>query len=171
MVKGQIKIQQMAIVLVAIVLLFVIVGLFFTGFGINYLRKSATNIEEKNAKLLVAKLSDTPEFSCGESFGTGKVYCVDFDKAMALSLIEDYSDFWGVAEIKIRKIYPKEKEKICNIENYPDCNTLIVFSDKNVKKGPMQFNYIILCRKESYGGKSYDKCEIGELLVAGVVKK
>ena len=74
--KGQMKIQQMTFMLVAVTFLFILVGMFFLSMRLYDLKKTATNLEEKNAMLLVSKLANSPEFSCGNSFGGSRTSCV-----------------------------------------------------------------------------------------------
>ena len=58
--SGQLKIQQMAFVLMAVTLFFVLVGMFVLVVRFSGLEESATALEEKNAMLLVAKLANSP---------------------------------------------------------------------------------------------------------------
>jgi len=163
--KAQLKIQQMAFMLMAITLFFVMVGMFVLVFRFSGLKESATILEEKNAMLLVTKLANSPEFSCGEAFGI-KINCVDADKVMMLKEnIDKYSKFWGVAEIKIRKIYPDNGNIICTPGNYGNCGVIDVLS-KNVNKLPPASNFVSLCRKDSYNDEAYDKCELARFMVS-----
>jgi len=159
------KIQQMAFMLIAVTLFFVLVLMFVLVIKFSGLKGSAQELQEKNSLLLVTKLANSPEFSCEESFGKNKINCVDADKAMMLKEnIERYENFWGVENIEIRKIYPYMNEKICNLGNYPDCNVIKMRSE-NVK-GFDTGNFVTLCRKENSGGEVYDKCEIAKLMVS-----
>jgi hypothetical protein len=161
MKKGQIKIQQMAFMLVAVFIFFVLVGLFVLTFRFSGLKRSAVALEERNALLLVTKLANSPEFSCGESFGN-KVNCIDGDKVMVLKdSINKYFGFWGVSNIIIRKSLAGGVE--CNRGNYPDCDFIDVFS-KGAKGYPVE-NFVTLCIKDSESGEVYDNCEIGKLIV------
>lgn len=164
MVKGQIKIQQTALMLMAITLFFILVGMFVLVFRFSDIRKMAVENEEKRAMLLVSKLASSPEFSCEDAFGA-KSNCIDADKVMVLlESIEIYRDFWEVAEIQIRKIYPETNEE-CTKDNYPDCGIINVLS-KDIKKLASSSAFVILCRKEA-GEYVYDKCELGKLIVKG----
>lgn len=166
--KAQLKIQQMAFMLIAVTLFFVLIGLFIIGIGFSGLKKSSEILEEENAMLLVSELSNSPEFSCGDSFRYGKTNCVDADKVMILRKMDEYAEFWDVAAIEIRKIYPEYgRETKCSEENYPDCNVVEIYS-RNVNKGAYNSNFISLCRKEKNAetGEIYDKCELAKLLVS-----
>lgn len=162
--KAQMKIQQMAFMLIAVTILFIMVGMIFIVFRFSGLKNSATNLEMENAMKLSIKLANSPEFSCGESFGNLQTNCIDLDKAMALrENIKLYKEFWSVSDIEIIKIYPNEDLIKCNMANYPDCNDLILInSDSN---GYSVSNFVALCRKYSENGEISNKCEIGKILV------
>lgn len=165
MVKAQVKLQQTAFMLIAITLFFVLAGLFFLSMKMNSLKNSATDLEEKNAVLLLTKLADSPEFSCGESYGTQKTSCVDFAKLMILKEeISNYSRFWGVSDIQILKIYPENFEE-CTSLNYPNCGKIILFPE-NSGSGTYLSTFVSLCGRASLSGVAYDKCEIAKLMVS-----
>jgi len=163
--KGQIKIQQMLFMLVAVTLFFALVGIFVLAFVFSGLKNSALELKEKNALMLVTRLANSPEFSCGSSFGSDKINCIDADKTMMfIQNSAKYKDFWGASNIVIRKIYPPyEEEVLCSLSNYPNCNTIKVYSEKN--SGAEASNFVILCRKELLDGEVYDKCEIARMSV------
>ena len=162
--KAQMKIQQMTFMLIAVTLFFVLVGMFLLVIKFSDIKQSATELCEKNAQLLTTKLANSPEFSCGEAFGTLKTNCIDADKAMALKEnIGKYRNFWDVSNIEIRKIYPAGSEKICEEGNYPDCN-LIRLRSEDIE-GVYLSNFVSLCRKESYDGIIYNKCELAKLMI------
>jgi hypothetical protein len=164
--KAQLKIQQMAFMLIAVTLFFALVGLFVIVFKSSGLKETATEIQERNAMLLVTKLANSPEFSCGKSFGNSRTNCIDADKVMMLrSNIEKYENFWDVSNIEILKVYPKtEEEIVCETGNYPNCSVIRII-DKEIK-GISLVNFVSLCRKEYSKGEVYDKCEIAKLMVS-----
>ena len=163
--KGQLKIQQMAFMLMAVTLFFILVGLFVLVIRFSGLRKSAEILEEENAVLLISKIANSPEFSCEESFGSGKTNCIDSDKVMVLKEhIGKYFGFWGVSNIEIRKIYPKMSETECNLGNYPNCNLIKITSSE--LEGVGIANFVSLCRKESFEGEVFDKCELGKIIIS-----
>ena len=176
--RAQLKIQQMAFVLIAITIFFVLLGLFFVVIKGASLRKESSEIQEKDAKNLVIRLANAPELACGNAFGTQKSNCVDTDKAMMFNVEkhkQDYSNFWDIAEIEIIKTYEREstREVICTLKDYPNCNTIRIYERElspGGVKGPFVSNYVSLCRKEQYQGEVYDKCEIGLLSVSYEVK-
>lgn len=159
------KIQQMSFMLVAVTLFFVLVGIFVIVFKFSDLKESATALEEENAMMLVTKLANSPEFSCGQSFGGSKINCIDADKVMMLIGNAKYSEFWGVSNIEIRKIYPANSDEIiCNSANYPNCNTIKIYATET--SGFDTSNFVSLCRKESSDNGVYDKCELAKIMVS-----
>jgi len=169
--RAQLQIQQMAFMLIAVTLLFVFVGLFVLGIKFSGLKQTATELESENAMLLVSKLENSPEFSCGEAFSFGKTDCIDADKVMILKDNGNYEKFWDVNEIKIEKIYPAQENEIkCTIENYPECNLIEIYSDGSENRNYKQ-NFVSLCRKEKEENGIYDKCELAKLLVSYEVKE
>lgn len=163
---GQMKIQQMAFMLIAVTLFFALAGLLVLSIYLSGLKDSASDIQEENALLLVSKLANSPEFSCEESFSNSKANCVDSDKAIALTQISSrYSEFWGVENIEIKKISSNsEEEKLCDISNYPDCNTIKIFN-KEIS-GYDVSNFVVLCRKELLDGQDFNRCEIARLIIS-----
>ncbi len=162
--KGQMKIQQMAFMLIAITLFFVLVGLFMLSTMFSGLKKNAAALEETDAAETVTKLANSPEFSCGAAYGGQKVNCIDQDKIMGLIKNNElYGNFWNVKSLEIRKLYPEGEEVICNSQNYPDCNFFKIYSEGGVSGDKSSF--ATLCRKEFANGASYDKCEIGKIFI------
>jgi len=163
--KSQVKIQQMAFVLIAVTLFLTLVLLFFLKFAFFGIKETATELQEKNAILLISKLANSPEFSCGESFGSKKTNCVDFDKLISLKEnINNYNGFWGISNIEIRRIL-SDGNILCTSSNYPNCDTIRIY-DKPIE-GYGVDNFISLCRKDfsSEGIGIYNKCEIARMTV------
>ena len=163
--KGQLKIQQMTFMLIAVTLFFVLVGMFIMVIKFSGLKESSAELCEKNAMLLTTKLANSPEFSCGDAFGSSKTNCIDADKMMVLKgKIDKYKDFWGVSNIEIRKIYPTNSEVLCNLGNYPNCDIIKIISENTT--GSYSSNFVSLCRKESFEGIVYDKCELAKVMIS-----
>jgi len=153
--RGQLKIKQMSFMLLAVVLFFIIVGLFFISFSFSRLKQDATTLNKENAIATALRLAGSPEFSCG------KDYCISLDKAMALRGMSSYSGFWGVSSIEIWKL---SGNRNCTISNYPDCDVIVIANNKDANQilTPL---FVSLCRKEVENNAVYDKCELGKLLV------
>jgi len=161
--KAQIKVQQMAFMIIGLTIFFVLVGLFVFSFIFSGLKDSKELLNEQEATLLVSRLANSPEFSCGKAFGTQKLNCVDFDKVLVLKdKIGDYSNFWNMKGIEIRKLYPNSPGE-CSKNSYPDCDFLKIFESEDL--GVDKSTFISLCRKAKSTNSFYDKCELGRLIV------
>ena len=120
--------------------------------------------------LLVSKLANSPEFSCGDSFGSNMINCVDLDKVMVLNENSNkYRNFWGISGIEVRKTYPGsafDSDVVCDRNSYPNCNIIRLGSEE--VKGTYISNFVSLCRKEKSedGERIYSKCELGKLMVS-----
>ena len=163
--KAQLKIQQMAFMLIAIVLFFVLVGLFLLSFRLSSIRTEATLLEEENAMGYANKIANSPEFSCGDSFGTGKINCIDADKLMALKKnIKEFESLWGrgITNIKVIRLYPEQESGECE-RNLDNCNII------TLREGSGGFgasSIVSLCKKESLEGETYDKCEVARIIIS-----
>lgn len=154
--RAQLKIQQMAIMIVAITLFFLLVLMFYLSIKMTSLREQAVELNREKAVGLVTKIASSPEFSFeGASRG------VDIDKVMVLKEKTEYRDFWGVDGIIIEKLYPEAADAECTKSNYPNCNRILLFTDG---RGEFVHSYISLCRKQSIEGRTiYDECELAIL--------
>ncbi|MEX0920976.1 MAG: hypothetical protein WDZ62_01805 [Candidatus Pacearchaeota archaeon] len=163
--KGQMKIQQMAFMLLAVTLFFALVGMFFLMIFFSDIENSAESIEERNSLLLVSSIVNSPEFACGSAFGSTKLNCIDFDKLMALqSNSNRYSNFWKVDGIEVRKIFPSDSG-VCTFSNYPNCGKIIIVDNEGSGVGIS--NFAALCRNEDRGeGRSVgERCELARIIV------
>jgi len=165
--KAQLKIQEMAFFLVAIVLFFILVGLFIFSIVFSNLSKSATSAAEERTLSSITNLADSPEFSCG------KPNCVDGDKILALMQNKKYENFWPFSSLSVHRqstFIKNESDWIkCTFINYPHCDVFEIY-DRNVKNERVISNYVALCRVELEEGENYKKCEIAKL-VAGTELK
>jgi hypothetical protein len=162
--KGQMKIQQMSFMLLAVFIFLAMVGMMVVTVKMSELKNSATVLKEQNAILLVSKLANSPEFFCGEVYGTQKTDCIDEDKVMVLKdNINKYINFWGVSNIEIRRVYPKNNNITCNSTNYPNCDTITLIDKPSTGLG--RSNFVALCRKEKSKDGIVNKCEMAELIV------
>jgi len=162
--KSQLKIQEMSFMLLAIVIFFILAGLFFISIKQKEIYKKAEYLEKEKAKSSVAKLAETAEFSCG------KPLCIDVDKLLVMQNRTDYNKFWPVKSLSIRKVFPKNNtEIICNKNNYPECGIFKIY-DAGLKNIETVSSFVVLCRKESEQGYFYDKCELGKIIAGFEIK-
>lgn len=162
--KGQLKIQQMTFMLIAVTLFFVLAGMFVLVTQVNGLKQKASVQQQDNAQLLVSKISDSPEFSCGDSFGTGMSSCIDANKVISLEnnlKVYGNGSFWGVQGIQIRIIYPISNNTECTSSNFPNCNAITLIPSNN---GTGISNIVSLCGYYS-NGQSIIKCDLAKIIV------
>lgn len=120
--KSQLKIQEMAFMLIGVFLFFVLVGLLMLSIFYQNLKKESIQIKESRTLSLITSLADSPEFSCVSS----KSNCVDADKVISLVNKTSYGNFWPFTSLKVvrsRAFNKKESDMIqCNMANYNECS-------------------------------------------------
>jgi len=161
--KTQFKIQQMAFMLLAVALFFILVGLLWFAVQYRTLHKQATELEESKAVLLSEFLSGSSEFSCGS-------YCIDTDKLMVLKNKKVYREFWPVSYIEVREIYPEQGTKICDNINYPNCSVYDIYENEKIKSKSAIGSFVALCRYENIEGYATRICKLGKILVGYEIK-
>ena len=167
MKKAQLRIQEMSFMIVAIIIFFILVGLFAFSIIYSNLHKQATDITESRTLSAITNLADSPEFSCGEP------NCVDADKLMGLIGKKNYEKFWDFSSLSVVTSSGFDKSETemvkCSLLNYPNCDEFEVY-DRGVDNEKQISNFVALCRKEYENDFTYDKCEIAKL-VAGSERK
>ena len=154
------KIQQMAFVLVAMMIFFAMISLVYLSIRTTGLKKEVVSLREDEARELVRKMSGTPEFSWKEDCAT----CIDLDKVFALKERQAYKGFWNLDYLAVSLIYP-EKEGECTKTNYPDCRTITIINETGEIGIPFGA-FVSICRWVSEGG-GYEKCELGKIFASG----
>lgn len=166
--KSQLKIQEMAFMLMAVVLFFILAFLFFVTIKYRQMYKEAGLIEQEKTLSTVAKLSDTAEFTCG------KTLCIDTDKLIVMKDRKAYDGFWPwpLTSISVVRIFPTQNQSFveCNKNNYPECNLFKVYDKKSYENIETVSTFVSLCRKEMKNNYVYEKCELGKI-VAGFEPK
>ena len=164
--RGQFKIQQMAFVLVALMIFFALAALFYFTIRIGSLRGDVEVLREEEAKEIVKKLAGTSEFA----FSSGSCdNCIDLDKVLILKERKSYANFWGLDFLKIAKVYPSIEGDIeCTRANYPDCSTITIIESENYG-GPSDA-FVSLCYWRAEKG-GYVKCELGRIYASGIKVK
>lgn len=143
---GQLKIQEMAFVLVGIVFLLALVMLFFVAFQSREMNKSAAEYREARAITLLEVVASLPELRCSSSFSqTSESVCLDYDKVNFFNSNRDmqnrYSSLWDgsyVSKIEIEEVYPKGK-------------SYTVYSKSTTESVKSYATYSALCVDETKG--------------------
>ena len=159
--RGQMKIQQMAFMLIAVTLFFVLVGLFMLSTKFSDLKKSAETLDQKNSLLLTSKIASYPELACGTAFGTQSSNCIDTDKLMILLEKGGYDSFYSVSSLQIQML-SSDSDEVCTKDNYPNCSLFDLIPGSSPGGASI---FVSLCRKESISTNLYNKCELGRIFV------
>ncbi len=164
--KGQMKVQEMAFVLIAIILFFGMVALVYFSIRLSSLKEDVTSIREQSAKELSRKLADIPEFSWTSSTCSG---CIDLDKVLVMKDRAAYKGFWDLDYLMVERVFPNKTAVECTRANYPECGKITLINNTKYFGSPATA-FVALCRIEpSKGG--YTKCEMGKIHAASRVIK
>ena len=161
--RSQLKIQEMAFMLLGVFLFFTLVGVFALTIFYSGLQDEATRIAEERTLSAISSIADTPELNCIAA----KSNCVDGDKLIALTNTTLYGNFWPFSSLKVIKYSGFEKNEseltVCTFANYPDCDLFIVY-DKKIRNERAIASFVAFCRKEYENGYIYDRCELAKII-------
>lgn len=160
--SGQLKIQQMAFMILAVTIFFILAGLFYLTIYLQGIARQSNEQRERQAVINAEFFAESPEFTCGS-------YCIDTDRLMVLKNKTAYKNFWPYESIEVRRVYPKGIGRECNFGNYPDCDSYTIVDDKaeNIRKAA---NFVALCRKDPVQGHVSRKCELGKIILGVEIK-
>ena len=153
--KAQLKIQEMSFMLLALVLFFILAGLFFLVISTGGLQREVQFLEKQKTLSALVSLANTPELSCGRQ------QCIDADKLLVISERKAFEDFWEVDKLVVRRLPFDGVEVKCNAGNYLSCNTFVL-KDEGIDCA-VERSYVSLCRKDVKSGFTYDKCELAQV--------
>lgn len=161
--KAQLKIQEMAFVLVAFMLFFALVGLMFVVFRAQLLERGAADIGDERARIAARTLAASPELSWGGCSG-----CIDSDKAFVLAeelrVNKSKAAAFDVEYLALEVVYPPRSGGVCTRANYPQCNQSMVLK-KREEYGIASATFVSLC---SWGQqRAQETCALGKIVVAG----
>ncbi len=163
MKKAQLKIQEMAFVLVAIMIFLALVALFYLSVRTSQLQTNTEQIKDDQARNFVRKLTGVPEFQWA-----GCPSCIDADKAFLVKerirVNASTVSAWGLDYLALEVVYPPRSGGECTSANYPACNLTTVIRG-NGSYGTASSVYVALCTREYNFG--YIKCDLGRLYASG----
>lgn len=167
--KSQLKIQEMAFMIVAVFFFFILVGVFAARIFYSNIYEEATRIAEERTLAAVTSLADSPELSCIAL----KSNCIDGDKLITLVGSDTYKNFWPFSSLRVIKYSgfgKKQGEFVeCTSANYPECDMFVIY-DKKVKDERAIKSFVALCRKAYENEYVYDKCEIASIIAGTELK-
>lgn len=158
--RGQMKIMQMAFMIVAVFFFFVLVGLFFLSVAFKDVAKGAEELQKEQAISSLEVIAGMSEFS----FGSRGSMILDEDKLIVMSgnFGSEYDEFWPVASLRVYKVYPVfDEEKKCP---GVDCNYYEIFSSGQ-RDIVTYSSFVSICKRMKEFGSVYDRCEVGKIVV------
>jgi hypothetical protein len=159
MKKGQFKIQQMVFIIVAIIILFGIVSVFFVSIRFGSLKSDVENLRKDAVLSSVRKMAGSPEFKWISSDDCPS--CIDLDKLFLLKERNTYRGFWSdTSLLRISRVYPLHDTNECTVESYPKCNQITLVNSGNFEAYE---SFVSLCRFDQ--DTKQNKCEIGKILM------
>ncbi len=162
--KGQMKIQQMAFVLVALMIFFGMAALVYFSFSMSNLKQNAQELKDKEGIEIVKKISTSPEFAFG---GRACSSCVDFDKILILKENAKYKKFWNLDYLTVEKVSNKTSLKECDRFTYPDCEVITVVKESG-NFGAANAAFVTLARWDSgLGAGGGFRYELGKIYASG----
>jgi len=152
--KAQMKIQEMAFVLLALALLAVIATIFFVKFQSEKLAEAGELAKQQTAISLLDKIASMPELSCSE----GEI-CIDKDKALIIKNEQDKlaNLFQGIKEARIKPIYPAIKPI------YPAGGDIIFYQSGKANESYQTF--VNLCEQKKIGLSFEWDCGMAVLII------
>lgn len=164
--KAQMEIQEMAFVLLAVVILGAILFLIYARMQSSSIVEQASEIQEKKALSQIAIISSMPELSCSQSFspafGAGQIaICIDEDKLIEFKKISSKYKWQGLSKIQIQRIYPAGTGE-CIEGNFVERNCATYTILDTGKANTTISSFASLCRQE----KDYLNCQIAKILVS-----
>jgi len=163
--RGQMKMMQMAFMIVAVFFFFILVGLFFLSIQFKDVKGSAAQLQRDQAISSLRVIADMPELS----YDSGESATLDEDKLKVMSgnFSRYYDEFWPVASVGVYKLGTGYNEtKPCPGVG---CNYYKLYDNEqdNVRT---YSTYVSICKKVKELGFVYDGCEVGKLEVGVIMR-
>ena len=158
--KGQLKVQEMAFVLVALMVFFALIALLYLSVRGSFLEQRTAAASDERALEAVRRIAGTPELNWQECLG-----CIDLDKVFVLkeriSKNASFARLWEYDYLVVENIYPAASGGECTPASYPACNRTTILNIENY--GVAQSTFVTLCRWDQQEQKI---CTLGKLYVS-----
>jgi hypothetical protein len=162
--KAQLQIQQMAFVLVALVILFSMIALIYFSISIARMRSNAEELFEKEAIETARALAGSPEFSFTAEQCSN---CIDLDKVLMLKNKTSYQNYWNLDYLAVERVFPvPENNKVCDKVSYPDCARIFIIENKTARFGSTPVPTFITTVRWVPENGGYYKYELGKVYVS-----
>ena len=165
--KSQLQIQEMAFVLVGLILFFALLMLFFAVFQQAKIKSLAEQVRREETVAKLHTIINMPEFSCREAF------CIDEEKLIAFSQIdklkiEKYQqkfDKANIVLIKVERVWPLQpgqtQTQCDNSNRPPNCGYHVIYNNTAGKNYEGHSTFVPMC----YHSDGL-RCDVGKIVVA-----
>lgn len=127
MKKAQLQMQE-TILVIFIITIIIALGLFaFYKYNLNSIEKFKLEYEQLRAYTLLSTLPNHPQLQ--NSYLGNPENSIDTSKLLSLNL-----NSLGNKEIIIKQVYPKIEDKLCSLNNYPNCSSYLIYKKESSEK-------------------------------------
>ncbi len=159
--RGQLKVQEMAFVLVALIIFFALAAILYLAIRGSLLDQGARDRSDEKALEAVRQIASTPEFTWNECKG-----CIDLDKVFLLkqqiARNNSLQGLWDYDYIAVESIYPGRSGGECTPSTYPACNrTTVLLSQESY--GVAVSAFVTICR---WDAQEQTVCELGKIYLS-----
>ncbi len=158
---GQLKVQEMAFVLVALMIFFALVAILYLAVRGSLLDQSARDQSDEKALEAVRQIASTPEFTWSECKG-----CIDLDKVFLLkqqiARNASLQGLWDYDYLAVESVYPSRSGGECTPATYPACNRTTVFLSQ-ASYGVAVSAFVTICR---WDAQEQIVCDLGKLYLS-----
>lgn len=131
---AQMKIQQMAFMIVAVVVFFAMVAVIYFSISLRGLETKVQELRDDEAREIARQLASSPEFAFTASSDCED--CIDLERAFQISQNPNYQNsFWNLNYLALERISPPSSENISctNLQSYiaRTCNQIVIFKDES----------------------------------------
>lgn len=153
--KGQLKIQEMAFVIVALVVLFALIAIFFVSWRLHSVRGEVETLQEYAGGTLVRQLVNTPELG-GSCQG-----CLSWDNAWVLAQrTNSLKDRWNLDYLEIQIL---QVNRTCTAQTYPSCGKMVLIPGEAY--GTAQRAFSAVCYWDQ--SIAQERCQLGMVIASG----
>ncbi len=146
--RAQLKIQETAFMLLALIMLFALIFIFYSRLELASVYAEANQKNAENAIRMLNMLSVMPEFA-------GVERGMDYDKIISLRNVSGYEQLWkGINKISVVKIYPKNESR-----------TIIIYDGKKNADFTSYSTYTTLCVTRYRDWNEWQDCDLARLIV------
>jgi hypothetical protein len=162
--RADVRIQQMSFMILFVFIFFSVAALFFLSIHTRGIKENFADLQRETAIASISTISNMPELNCDSS----RTLCLDEDKLYVFaSHSSDYEEFWPVASIKVRKVFPKQREEIQCPSSNCSFYKIYVSTEKNIQE---YGTFVNICKKTNDQGYIQEECGIGRLEVGIKIK-